>query len=152
MIPTPYTLHPAPCTLHPTPYTHTQQTHVLNTQADDPWTEYKKWYPQCPHVRRREGTGAAAAPASKSKPNSSKPGVTSSVVFSGLKSFFSAGNVCVCLCNICVCVYTIFVCVINICVCVYTIDVCVCVCVCVYAVCKCICVQACPCVHVNVSV
>ena len=21
---------------------------------DDPWTEYKKWYPQCPHVRKRE--------------------------------------------------------------------------------------------------
>jgi len=26
--------------------------------ADDPWTEYKKLYPQCPYVKRREANGA----------------------------------------------------------------------------------------------
>ena len=50
--------------------------------SDDPWTEYKKWYPQCPHVRRREANGAAASPATQK---------TGSAVLSGLKSFFSSG-------------------------------------------------------------
>jgi len=51
---------------------------------DDPWTEYKKWYPQCPHVRRRETNGSA----SSQKTSSHKTG---SAVLSGIKSFFSSG-------------------------------------------------------------
>jgi hypothetical protein len=54
--------------------------------SDDPWTEYKKWYPQCPHVRRREGSnGTASASAGVSAQK------TGSAVLSGLKSFFSSG-------------------------------------------------------------
>ena len=52
--------------------------------ADDPWTEYKKWYPQCPHVRRREANGAGAASVSAQK--------TGSAMLSGIKSFFSSAE------------------------------------------------------------
>jgi hypothetical protein len=55
--------------------------------ADDPWAEYKKWYPQCPHVKRREANGTLAATAS-----SATPLKTGSGLVSGIKSFFSSGS------------------------------------------------------------
>ena len=66
--------------------------HATATQDanDDPWTEYKKWYPECPHVRRREA-GAGSAPTGSSAASVASSGVLSGGL-KGLKSFFSSGS------------------------------------------------------------